>query len=101
MAMATSPAHDSQAGLVGITGMACRVPGAKTVHEFWQLMKEPRDLRRKMPADRFNVDGFYHPNGQNKGTVCLLREELGDVCGQLTRGTVERTVWVFPGSEPG
>lgn len=78
MAMATAPAHDheSQAGLVGIIGMACRVPGARTVHEFWQLMKEPRDLRRKMPADRFNVDGFYHPNGQNKGTVCPPSEKL-------------------------
>lgn len=72
MAMPTPSAQKSQAGLVGIIGMACRVPGAKNVHEFWQLMKEPRDLRRKMPADRFNVDGFYHPNGKNKGTVYLF-----------------------------
>ncbi|KAB8238375.1 uncharacterized protein BDW43DRAFT_306237 [Aspergillus alliaceus] len=76
-------AQNGQNGLVGIVGMACRVPGATNIHEFWQLMKERRDLRRKMPADRFNVDGFYHPNGPNKGTLnapygYFLDQNLGD-----------------------
>ncbi|KAL4904773.1 hypothetical protein BDW74DRAFT_178346 [Aspergillus multicolor] len=69
--------------LVGIVGMACRVPGANSVDEFWRLMKERRDLCRKMPAERFNVDGFYHPKGQNKGTLnapygYFLEQNLGD-----------------------
>lgn len=32
---------------------------------------EQKDVQRKMPSDRFNVDAFYHPDGTNKGTVCL------------------------------
>ncbi|KAA8649458.1 putative Nonribosomal peptide synthetase [Aspergillus tanneri] len=27
------------------------------------------DLQRKMPADRFNVDAFYHPDGTHKGST--------------------------------
>lgn len=32
-------------------------------------------MQQKIPADRFNVDGFYHPHGTNKGTVSLLTPE--------------------------
>ena len=54
-----------------IVGLACRVPGARNPSQLWSLIEEQRDMQRKMPADRFNVDGFYHPNGANKGTVSL------------------------------
>lgn len=52
-----------------IVGLACRVPGAKNPTQLWDAIVEQKDLRRKMPDDRFNVDNFYHPNGTNKGTV--------------------------------
>lgn len=52
-----------------IVGLACRVPGAENPSQLWKLMGEQRDLRMKIPEDRFSVDGFYHPEGTNKGTV--------------------------------
>lgn len=54
-----------------IVGLACRVPGASSPSKLWDLMEEQRDLQKKMPAERFNVDAFYHPDGANKGTASL------------------------------
>ena len=61
-----------------IVGMACRLPGAKSPDQLWKNIVEQKDVQRKMPKDRFNVDAFYHPDGANKGTVCLIsiEEEL-------------------------
>lgn len=54
-----------------ICGIACRFPGASNTHQLWDLLAEKRDLRSRIPGDRFNVDAFYHPRGRNKGTVSL------------------------------
>ncbi|KAL2813982.1 hypothetical protein BJX63DRAFT_393264 [Aspergillus granulosus] len=54
---------------VAIVGLACRVAGASNASQLWDNIIEQRDLRQKMPADRFNVDAFYHPEGTNKGTT--------------------------------
>ena len=56
---------------VGIVGMACRLPGADNPSQLWENIILQKDLQRKMPSDRFNIDAFYHPNGANKGTVSL------------------------------
>ena len=52
-----------------VVGMACRVPGATNTSQLWEMLAEQRDLQKKMPQDRFNVDAYYHPQGTNKGTV--------------------------------
>ncbi|KAI2998093.1 hypothetical protein CAN33_0028820 [Aspergillus niger] len=52
-----------------IVGLACRVPGATNPSQLWENIVAQKDLQRKMPADRFNVDAFYHPDGTNKGTT--------------------------------
>lgn len=52
-----------------IVGAACRVPGATNTHALWNMLEVRKDVQRKMPADRYNADAFYHPNGANKGTV--------------------------------
>ena len=52
-----------------IVGMACRVPGASSPSALWNLIEQQKDVQRKMPENRFNVDSFYHPDGKNKGTV--------------------------------
>lgn len=54
-----------------IVGLACRVPGAQNPSQLWNHIMEQKDVQRKMPSDRFHVDAFYHPDGTNKGTVCL------------------------------
>jgi acyl transferase domain-containing protein len=49
--------------------MACRVAGATNARELWDVLEKRKDLQRKMPEDRYNVDAFFHPQGTNKGTV--------------------------------
>lgn len=59
-----------------VVGMACRVPGASNPSQLWDNIVNKKDFQRKMPADRFNVDAFYHPDGTHKGTVCSQKDSL-------------------------
>ncbi|KJZ80344.1 hypothetical protein HIM_00194 [Hirsutella minnesotensis 3608] len=53
---------------VAIIGTGCRFPGgASSPSRLWDLLRSPRELARKVPADRFNIDAFYHPDGQYHG----------------------------------
>lgn len=52
-----------------IVGMAFRFPGATNMSQLWDNLSTKKDLLRKMPKDRFNVEAFYHPLGANKGTT--------------------------------
>ncbi|KFY44312.1 hypothetical protein V494_01542 [Pseudogymnoascus sp. VKM F-4513 (FW-928)] len=52
-----------------VVGLACRVPGAANPSQLWKNIQEKKDIQKKMPADRFNVDTFYHPDGTHKGTT--------------------------------
>jgi hypothetical protein len=61
--------QESPADPCVIVGAACRVPGATNTHELWNMLENQKDLQRKMPADRYNAEAFYHPEGTNKGTV--------------------------------
>lgn len=54
-----------------VVGLACRVPGASNPSQLWQNIQSQKDIQQKMPADRFNVDAFYHSDGTHKGTVCF------------------------------
>ncbi|RAH47735.1 putative polyketide synthase [Aspergillus brunneoviolaceus CBS 621.78] len=53
---------------IAIVGSGCRFPGsASSPSKLWELLKTPRDLGRKVPKERFNVDAFYHPDGAHHG----------------------------------
>lgn len=53
---------------IAVVGSGCRFPGgASSPSKLWQLLNNPRDLTRKVPKDRFNVDAFYHPDGSHHG----------------------------------
>lgn len=41
-----------------IVGLACRVPGASNPSKLWDHIAAQRDVQRKMPEDRFNVDNY-------------------------------------------
>ncbi|KAM5482457.1 putative PKS/NRPS-like protein biosynthetic cluster [Microsporum audouinii] len=65
-----------------VIGMACRVPGASSPSKLWENIMTKRDVQKKMPSDRFNVDAYYHPDGTNKGTTnakygYFLDQDLG------------------------
>ncbi|RAL11483.1 lovastatin nonaketide synthase [Aspergillus homomorphus CBS 101889] len=54
---------------IALIGSACRFPGeSDTPSKLWELLKQPRDLLRKVPQDRFNADAFYHQDGKHHGT---------------------------------
>lgn len=46
---------------VAIIGMSCRVAGANSPSEMWDLLASSRDVQSKI--SRFNSEGFYHPDG--------------------------------------
>ncbi|KAK2006230.1 ketoacyl-synt-domain-containing protein [Colletotrichum eremochloae] len=53
---------------IAIIGSGCRFPGgASSPSKLWELLQSPRDLVKKIPKDRFNVDAFYHPDGSFHG----------------------------------
>jgi hypothetical protein len=54
-----------------IVGFAFRFPGASNVSQLWDAVAQKKDLRRKIPEDRFNIDAYHHPLGANKGTVSI------------------------------
>jgi hybrid polyketide synthase/nonribosomal peptide synthetase ACE1 len=55
---------------IAIIGSGCHFPGeSSTPSKFWELLQQPRDIANKVPANRFNVKRFYHPDGSHHGTT--------------------------------
>ena len=55
---------------VAIIGTACRFAGSSsTPSKLWELLKNPRDVASQPPADRFNINAFYDPEGSNPSTT--------------------------------
>jgi len=53
---------------IALIGSGCRFPGgASNPSRLWELLKSPRDLVKKVPKERFNIDGYYHPDGAHHG----------------------------------
>ncbi|KAK7994506.1 hypothetical protein PG991_016094 [Apiospora marii] len=48
---------------IAIIGMNLKFPGdAVSAQAFWELIMSARDVSKEIPADRFNIDAFYHPD---------------------------------------
>jgi acyl transferase domain-containing protein len=55
---------------IAIIGSSCRFPGnASSPSKLWELLLSPRDVSRRPPPERFNLDGFYHPDTEHHGTT--------------------------------
>jgi hybrid polyketide synthase/nonribosomal peptide synthetase ACE1 len=55
---------------IAVIGMACRFPGgSNTPSKLWDLLKSPRDLSKRVPSDRFDSTGYFHPNGSHRGAT--------------------------------
>ncbi|TWT34283.1 type I polyketide synthase [Blastopirellula retiformator] len=52
---------------VAIVGMACRLPGAANLNEYWQLISEGRSAVGEVPADRLNREIYYNPEKGVRG----------------------------------
>lgn len=47
--------------------VACRLPGdVNSASKFWEMLLESRSGQCNVPASRFNIDGFYHPDGASR-----------------------------------
>ncbi|KAK4227024.1 putative polyketide synthase [Podospora fimiseda] len=48
---------------IAIIGMSCRFAGdVDSPEKLWKLLAEGRSAWSEIPKDRFNIDGFHHPN---------------------------------------
>ncbi|WP_349594246.1 SDR family NAD(P)-dependent oxidoreductase [Azospirillum argentinense] len=56
---AGAPAVDDR---IAIIGLSCRFPQADSPDAFWRALAEGRDCIREVPADRWPLEGFHHPD---------------------------------------
>ncbi|KAJ2995950.1 hypothetical protein NUW58_g1134 [Xylaria curta] len=53
---------------IAIVGSGCHFAGdVNSTSQLWDLLRQPRDVRSVIPDDRFNAEGWYHPNGSYHG----------------------------------
>ena len=72
-----SPTSDND---IAIIGTSCRVAGANSPSELWDNLASSQDVQSKIT--RFNVDGFYHPEGASRKGLTNVRHAymLDDDC---------------------
>lgn len=62
---------------IAIIGMACRVAGANSPSELWDLLESSRDVQSEIT--RFNIKSFYHSDGgPRKGLTNVKRAYMLD-----------------------
>jgi acyl transferase domain-containing protein len=55
---------------IAVIGSACRFPGgSSSPSKLWELLQEPRDVVRNFDPKRFNLERFYHPDGETHGST--------------------------------
>lgn len=55
---------------IAVVGMAMRFPGGShSSEQLWDMLVNGRSAHSKVPKERFNADGYYHPNGARAGSV--------------------------------
>ncbi|OIW26267.1 putative equisetin synthetase [Coniochaeta ligniaria NRRL 30616] len=61
-----SPSQD----LIAVVGTGCRFPGGTdNTAKLWELLRQPRDLLKKIPAGRrWNAEAFFHEDAEHHGT---------------------------------
>ncbi|SPO03748.1 related to polyketide synthase [Cephalotrichum gorgonifer] len=69
---------------IAIIGLACRFPGDATSPEnLWEeVLAKGKSTWTEFPADRFNLDGFHHPDNKRQGSLAVrgahfLKSDVG------------------------
>ena len=62
-------AETARAEPIAIIGIGCRVPGADSPAEYWELLDKGRDAIREVPADRWNADDYFDSDPDAPGSV--------------------------------
>ncbi|KAK4992377.1 Type I Iterative PKS [Elasticomyces elasticus] len=62
--------NGSQPEPIAVVGMGCRLPGnVRSPIELWKFLVEERSGQCDVPASRWNIDSFYHPNIERTGSM--------------------------------
>uniref|UniRef100_A0A0B7KB42 Uncharacterized protein n=1 Tax=Bionectria ochroleuca TaxID=29856 RepID=A0A0B7KB42_BIOOC len=71
-----STSGDSKLGSSGyddlacIVGIGCRLPGGiRSPSDLWDLLAAKKTTQGRVPAGRFNIAGYYHPDGKRAGVM--------------------------------
>ena len=57
---------------IAVVGVGGRFPGdASDPDKLWNLIANRQSALAEIPKDRFNVDAFYHPDGERLGSINL------------------------------
>ncbi|KAF2132453.1 putative polyketide synthase [Dothidotthia symphoricarpi CBS 119687] len=64
---------------IAIVGMSGRFPGAPDVDQLWDLLVHGRNMHRKIPKDRFDVETHFDPEGKKNNSShtpygCFIEE---------------------------
>lgn len=54
---------------IAVVGMACRFPGASSPDAYWDLLQAGVDAMGPIPAERWDVARYYHPDPEHEGTM--------------------------------
>ena len=55
---------------IAVVGISGRYPGdAADPEKLWELISNARSAMTEVPADRFNIDAFWHPHNERSGTI--------------------------------
>ncbi|CAI7637012.1 unnamed protein product [Penicillium glandicola] len=55
---------------IAVIGMACRFPGGSdSPSKLWELIRDPKNLSKKVPNARFDSTAYFHPNGSYHGAT--------------------------------
>ncbi|KAJ5592205.1 hypothetical protein N7537_009109 [Penicillium hordei] len=59
---------------IAIVGIGCRLPGGVTSSkEFWDVLREGRDLVSEVPSDRFDANALHDDNPAKYGTIRSIK----------------------------
>ncbi len=71
---------------VAVIGMACRLPGAKNIDQFWDLVRSGRTAWGPVPEDRFNRRLYFDPE---RGK---LNKSYSDLAALVDYGPIDRSL---------
>ncbi|MFD7662132.1 type I polyketide synthase, partial [Streptomyces sp. NPDC059788] len=54
---------------IAVVGIACRFAQAATPGEFWQLLRDGKDVITEVPADRWDAEALYDPDPAAPGRM--------------------------------
>jgi acyl transferase domain-containing protein len=63
------PAH---AEPLAVIGLACRFPqDATNIETLWQCLLAGRSMATRIPEEKINTNGFYHPDPEHGGSIYM------------------------------